>query len=188
MSFTRRLLDGKPGCRLRAGTPVPCTSALACEAHTLALSVASHDSRYVHIALPLFPMTRELGRPDLPGYSARPLLRTSAKADDSESGGEGWSRTNKAHGAPGLQPGYLAGEGLSDLVGAGARAQPGLSATALPMKGSAPTFTQSTLLKSVSPGQQKSPGGYEPAGASAWSFPGRFDVRAFREIFLEGLT
>ena len=49
--------------------------------------------------------------------------------------------------------------------------------------GTAPTSTQSTLLKSVS-GHKKTPVGDEPAGVSYWIFPGRFDVRAFREQFL----
>ena len=72
MSFTRRLLDGEPGRRLHAGTPALCTNALVRDTHTLALSVASRGSRTLYIALPLFPTNRELGRPDLPGISARP--------------------------------------------------------------------------------------------------------------------
>ena len=56
------------------------------------------------------------------------------------------------------------------------------------MKGSAPTSTQSALLKSVLPGHKKNPGGFEPTGVSCWSFPGRFEFRAFREMFLGRLS
>lgn len=64
---------------------------------------------------------------------------------------------------------------ISNTVGAGAIAQPGLIAVALPLKGSAPTSTQSTLLKSC-PGHKKNPGGCEPTGVFPWSFPGRFEI------------
>ena len=94
MSFTRRLLDGEPGRRLHAGTPALCTNALACETHALALSVAPHDSRHSRVALPLFPTYRELGRPDLPGLSARPPPGNFERAKDPESGCYGWIRTN----------------------------------------------------------------------------------------------
>ena len=42
------------------------------------------------------------------------------------------------------------------------------------------------IVKELS-GATKNPGGNEPAGVFSWSFPGRFDVRAFREILLKGL-
>ena len=43
MSLTRRLLDGKSGGRLHANAPSFYTITFACEAHTIALSVVSHD-------------------------------------------------------------------------------------------------------------------------------------------------
>ena len=36
-------------------------------------------------------------------------------------------------------------------------------------------------------GAIKNPGWFEPAGVCSWSFPGRFDVRAFRRQIPEGL-
>ena len=108
MSFTRRLLDGKSGHRLHANPPTFCTNVLACETHTSALSVISHDSRC--IALPLSPQDEDSGD--------RTCLERQAVVQ------------------------YVGGRRE--------RAQPGLNAAVLPLKVSAPTSTQSTLLKSCS--------------------------------------
>jgi hypothetical protein len=72
------------------------------------------------------------------------------------------------------------------------RAQPGLNAAGFPMKVSAPTSTQSTLLKSCSGraaiiGHKKTPVGSNQPGFLSWSFPGRFDTRAFQKPFKESL-
>ena len=72
MSFTRRLLDGNPGCRLHADAPGLCTNALVCETHTPALSVISRDSR--RIALPLSPRDEDSGDRTCLVQSARPLF------------------------------------------------------------------------------------------------------------------
>ena len=56
------------------------------------------------------------------------------------------------------------------------------------MKGSAPTSYTIRIVKERIRRAQKNPGGREPTGVYAWSFPGRFDNRAFREPFLEGLV
>ena len=77
MSFARRLLDGKPGRRLHASTPIFCTNALACEcSHICTIRYLSRLTAYRFVAI---PAGRGLGRPDLPGVSARPLLRISAR-------------------------------------------------------------------------------------------------------------
>ena len=71
MSFTRRLLDGKPGHRLHAATPPLCTRALGCESRTTCTIryLSRLTMRVYRIALPLFPTYRELRRPDLPGVT-----------------------------------------------------------------------------------------------------------------------
>ena len=74
MSFTRRLLDENPGCRLHADAPSLCTNALVCETRTPALSVISHDSR--RIALPLSPRDEDSGDRTCLVQSARPLFHT----------------------------------------------------------------------------------------------------------------
>jgi len=74
MSFTRRLLDGKSGHRLHANPPTFCTNVLACETHTSALSVNSHDSRC--IALSLSPRDEDSGDRTCLVQSARPLFHT----------------------------------------------------------------------------------------------------------------
>ena len=106
MSFTRRLLDGNSGGRLHANAPSFYTIALACEAHTTALSVVSHDSRCLyrwwhHNVFTHRASLRRYSRlVDNSGdrtclvRSARPLLRTSTRVDDSEFGCYGWIRTN----------------------------------------------------------------------------------------------
>ena len=124
--------------------------------------------------------------PPLPGLQPGAL-----PAELSIHGGEGWSRTNKALGAPGLQPGCLASESFSGADdrhrtrnlpltrrllcqlsyvsvwrrGRRTRAQPCLTAAAFPLKGTAPTITQSTLLKSVS-GHKKTPVSSDQPGFS----------------------
>ena len=84
-------------------------------------------------------------------------------------------------------PGTKRQAAISYVWGRRERAQPGLNAAAFPLKVSAPTSTQSTLLKSKS-GHKKTPVGSNQPGFLSWSFPGRFDVRAFQKPFVEGLS
>ena len=69
-----------------------------------------------------------------------------------------------------------------------ARAQPGLSAAALPHERHCPNVYTIHIVKERPSGAQKNPGGCEPTGVSIWSFPGRFENRAFQDMILGRLS
>ena len=109
--------------------------------------------------------------------------------------------------APGLQPGYFASNSrsidtsllavnrtranarsihVSTLGQAHTRAAGSECRSLLPHNGGqrlCPNVYTIHIVKERSAGAQKNPGGCEPTGVSVWSFPGRFEYRAFQELF-----
>lgn len=143
------------------------------DSHTCTIRYLSRLTTYRSAAI---PAGRGLGRPDLPGTKRQAAIQNLAATVGLEPTS---IRLTGGRSAIELHSKYVGGRRK--------RAQPGLKAAAFPLKDSAPTSTQSTLLKSCS-GHKKTPVGSNQPGFLSWSFPGRFDVRAFQKPFKEGLS